>query len=67
MAPVLINRSLGSLFAEVLPIEAIEVKKPDIDNGVKGLEHPNVLGEYGNSTVSLQHFESSSVAIQIPL
>ena len=29
----------------MLPIGAIGVKKQYIDNGVKGLEHPNVLGE----------------------
>ena len=28
-----------------LPIGVIEVKKPDIEGGVKGLEHPNILGE----------------------
>lgn len=48
-----------------LPIGIIEVKKPDIDNGVKGLEHANVLGELFDFMKHLPNFYGITPAFGI--
>lgn len=48
-----------------LPIGVIEVKKPDIDNGVKGMENANVLGELFDFMEHLPNFYGITPAFGI--